>query len=132
MSTKRKLNIDLLKRLRTRFLRMKHPEHFNMEHVAVETDCGTAMCIAGHTLDLQGYRRRKQPDSARIDFISPKGRKVSPLTAAARELGIPYRDGAFWLFHDFSLDTPKRAAGRLQEIIDNPKSARDYEGYYAN
>jgi hypothetical protein len=130
-----KLNIELLKRLRTRFLRMRHPEHFNMKPIAAKTDCGTAMCIAGHTLSLAGYKMRLQPDtdSERMyegkldyDFISPRGRKVEdPLVAASRELGMKptfshgsQKRGAYTLFHDFSLKTPKQAAERIQKIIE--------------
>lgn len=60
-------NIALLKRLRTRFLRMRHPQHFNIRVVAEKTSCGTAMCVAGHALDLKGYKART---SFRVTGIS--------------------------------------------------------------
>lgn len=127
------MNIELLQRLRTRFLRMRHKEHFNMKAIAAKTNCGTVMCIAGHTLDLAGYKMRLDPDrdtgnsiyEGRTDFefISPDGKVIEPLTAAAKELDIPYEveEGnlAFDLFHDFSLKTPKDAAARIQELIES-------------
>lgn len=123
MSTRRKLNIKLLKRLRMRFLRMKHREHFNMNTIAQKTDCGTVMCIAGHVLDLAGYKQRVPFKGAiSIDFISSNGRKVNALPTAARELGMRYaysyaEDDAFGLFHDYKLKTPKEAAERIEGLI---------------
>lgn len=122
-----KLNIELLKRLRTRFLRMRHAEHFQMDVIAVKTDCGSAMCIAGHVLDIAGYKRELRPEANRSSvldyrFIAPSGRKVkSPLFSAAKEMGLSYRrvggNKAFELFHDISLTTPREAADRIQELI---------------
>lgn len=72
-----KPNIELMKRLRTRFLRMRHREHFRMNTVVSKTECGTAMCIAGHALDLQGYKFKFSPDSREaVAYLSPRGRKV--------------------------------------------------------
>lgn len=133
-----KPNIRLLKRLRTRFLRMKHRKHFNMEAVAAKTDCGSVMCIAGHTLQLAGYKMRLSDDyepSEHIwmgrldyDFIAPSGRKVDPLEAAARELGLPF-DGCgskgFDLFLDFNLKTPKQAAARIQKLIESVEGSSE-------
>jgi len=126
------MNIQLLKRLRKRFLRMRHVEHFQMDVIAVQTDCGSAMCIAGHALELAGYKRRIRPDDEKsyvldFDFIAPSGHKVrKPLVAAAKELGIPYRNRsdnkAYKLFHDWTLTTPKEAADRIQELIDGERS----------
>lgn len=128
---KAKMNIELLKQLRTRFLRMRHPEHFQMD---VQTECGSVMCIAGHALDLAGYKRKLRPARGRscvldFDFIAPSGRVVkSPLGVAARELGLNYRreggNKAYELFHDMSLTTPKDAAERIQELIDSAGSYR--------
>lgn len=122
------MNISLLKKLRTRFLRMRHPEHFQMDVIAVQTDCGSQMCIAGHVLDLAGYTRKLRSEDDRsavldFDFIDPSGRKVrSPLWAAAREMGLDYRrvngNKAFELFHDMSLTTPAEAAERIQGLIE--------------
>ncbi len=112
---------------------MRHAEHFNMKAVAAKTDCGTVMCIAGHTLDLAGYKMRLDPDryvgneiyEGRMDFefIAPDGQLVrEPLTTAAKELELSYTveegNEAFDLFHDFSLKTPKDAAERIQELIE--------------
>lgn len=112
---------------------MRHPGHFEMSVIATKTSCGSVMCIAGHTLDLMGYKRRLRPKEKRtqaldFDFFSPMGRKVrNPLAAAARELGLNYRIGngnkAYALFHNWELNTPAEAATRIQELIDG-------EGFY--
>jgi hypothetical protein len=107
-----KPNIELLKRLRTRFLRMRHAEHFNMDDYARKTECGTAMCIAGHALVLQGYRVRGNGT-----FVSSRGLKVDPHTKARDELGLTNCQ-ANDLFYDFDLATPKDAAARIQELIE--------------
>lgn len=133
MSTKRKLNIELLKRLRTRFLRMKHRKHFNMKDVAVKTECGAAMCIAGHTLELAGYTRRLEKDhyGNEYQWFTPNGRRVKGvLNAAQRELGLTYEQAQHiddddnhkncGLFFRFDLRTPKQAAKLIERVIDNP------------
>lgn len=123
-----KPNIELMKRLRTRFLRMRHPEHFKMDVIAAKTDCGSAMCIAGHTLELAGYKKKlraHRQDGLGIqdfNFFAPSGRKVrNVLSAAGRELGLSYRadsnNEAYRLFHDWELTTPKDAAERVGELI---------------
>jgi hypothetical protein len=121
-----KVNLELLRRLRTRFLRMRHIEHFDMQVVAKKNECGTAMCIAGHVLDLQGYKWHFDSDGDLDDVRSPSGRKVNDeLSAAAKEIGLPYKRwaansvDAYDLFHDFSLKTPKQAADRIQELIES-------------
>lgn len=126
-----KKNIPLLKRLRTRFLRTRHPQHFRMTQIAIKTDCGAAMCFIGHTLDIAGFKMRFNPKShetnqftSRIDaahsdydFIAPSGRKVlEPFRKAARLLGLGDSE-AERLFQDYSIKTPKQAAQRIQEII---------------
>lgn len=135
---KTKPNIPLLKRLRTRFLRMRHAEHFDMRPIAMKTDCGAAMCIAGHVLDLTGHKMRLRADFSEsggyvdgrldFDFIAPTGRKIkNPLVAAARELHLKAEwgeGGAYDLFHNYNLKTPKQAAARIQELIDCAESAR--------
>lgn len=123
-------NIKLLKRLRTRFLRMRHPRHFNMEAVAAKTDCGSAMCVAGHALDLAGYKMRlkssRAPESdgnfgrVDFDFIRPSGRRLPEddiLRTAAKELGLNYNSQGHRLFHDWTLKTPKQAAARIEQLI---------------
>jgi hypothetical protein len=116
---RKKMNIELLKRLRTRFLRMKHKKHFDMETFAEKTECGTAMCIAGHALDLQGYKVTFPPyedGGYRVVFRAPSGRRVQPSEAARKELGMGL-DEAWILFHDFDIKTPKQAAKRIEKLI---------------
>lgn len=124
-----KPNIELMKRLQRRFLRMKHESHFQMDVIAVKTECGSQMCIAGHTLDLAGYKRKLLPVDERstvLDYryFTPSGKEVrEPLVAAADELGIGgYRrepdSAAFNLFHDSSLSTPRDAAERIGQLIE--------------
>ena len=105
-----------------------------MPVIAVKTDCGTAMCIAGHVLDLAGYKRKLKDDDERssvldYDFIAPNGRVVkAPLRAAAKEIGLTYRKAfkskAYNLFHDYDLETPKQAARRIQELIESASDDR--------
>ena len=116
------VNIQLLKRLRTRFLRMRHEQHFCMAVWAHRNECGTAMCIAGHTLELQGYKlRRKGFESftGNLKFIAPDGSEVDDVAGtAASEIGIT-RDAAFKLFqNNGTITSPKQAAARIQELID--------------
>lgn len=118
-------NIELLNRLRTRFLRMRHRKHFDMDKWVAENECGTSMCIAGHALDLQGYKTRRHPDSKVLCFVSPKsGRFVSPAIAAQRELGLTDRivsgteaNNFNGLFYDERIKTPKQAAKRIEKLI---------------
>lgn len=120
-----KVNIPLLKRLRTRFLRMRHRKHFDMRTWADKNECGTSACIAGHTLLLAGYKLRRVVDEDDFEFVSPRGRVVDPPTAARRELGLSKSvTGSEWscgqreLFYDGSIRTPKQAAARIQELIE--------------
>lgn len=120
-----KPNIDLLKRLRTRFLRMRHAEHFNMSTWVEKNECGTAMCIAGHALDLQGYRVRTD-EFGNSYFVSPStGKRVNPRNAAQRELGLSHgvvsgcsRNSWSGLFFDSGIRTPKDAAKRIERVIN--------------
>lgn len=119
------MNVLLLKRLRTRFLRMRHPEHFNMESVAVKNPCGTAMCIAGHALYLQRYKFRFSEGGLLEGVVSPSGEVIKHhiMKVAAREMGLQYkyryydRRDAYTLFHDFNIKTPKQAAKRIDEVL---------------
>lgn len=126
MAKKPTFNFDLAKRLVTRFKRMRHRKHFDMQVVAKQNECGTAMCIAGHALDLQGYKLRFvargglfAADEVVPQWTSPTGktvRLVGSLDVAAKEMGMD-RDEAHYLFHNFSLKTPKQAAIRIQKLI---------------
>lgn len=109
-------------------MRMRHAEHLQMDVIAVKTECGSAMCVAGHVLDLAGYKKELRPDWNRssvldYDFVAPSGHRVkSPLFSAAKEMGLSYRrtsgNKAFELFHDMDLDTPRKAADRIQRLIE--------------
>lgn len=138
--SKPKRNIELLKRLRTRFLRMRHAEHFKMNTIAQPTECGTAMCIAGHALELAGYstripsycqnRKIAVEDGEQLIFYTPGGREVNdPLVTAQRLLGLTHAearratgaDATSGLFYRFDLKTPKQAAALIQEYIDGTR-----------
>jgi hypothetical protein len=137
---KTKLNVDLLKRLRTRFLRMRHPQHFRMKQIAIKTDCGAAMCIIGHVLDLEGYRMRPKKnydpetdpgirgpdDGARSDyeFIHPQTRRPidDPLGEAASLLHMSEESAANELFEQWEIKTPAEAAARIQELIEEAEA----------
>jgi len=138
---KQKLNIELLKRLRTRFLRMRHAKHFRMKQIAVKTECGAAMCMIGHILDLEGYKMRLKRnydptedydllgahDGARSDdeFIRPRTKNSvveCPAREAARRLRMDIEDAESELFLKFGLRTPKQAAARIQKLIDKAQA----------
>lgn len=117
-----KPNIELLKRLRARLLRMRHPKHFDMQVIAAKTDCGAAMCMIGHVLDLEGYKMRLKKPSERqgfldFDFIKPNGRVLrrDPQDEAEKLLGFSGHRNDF--FMDYSLQTPKQAAKRIEKLI---------------
>lgn len=102
---------------------MRHEAHFNMAVWAHRNECGTAMCIAGHALELQGYRLRLkgfQSFTGNLKFIAPDGSEVDDVAdVAATEMGIT-RDVAFRLFqNNGTITTPKQAAARIQELIDS-------------
>ena len=136
------MNIKLLKQLRTRFLRMRHPQHFRMAQIAVKTDCGAAMCMIGHVLDLAGYKMRLKKDfdpasddslwgdddPARSDyeFINPKTGQVvdEPLFEAAALLQMDQQTAEEELFYRYSLKTPKQAADRIQKLIETAGGSR--------
>lgn len=130
-----KKNIELLKRLRTRFMKMRHPQHFDMSAVARRTDCGTAMCIAGHTLELAGYQKRfvgsvwESADGlGDHNWYTPSGKLVDDTMQSAKRLLGLTRDEALkdtslnddenGLFMRFDLKTPKQAAAEIQKLID--------------
>jgi len=119
-----KKNIPLLERLRTRFLRMRHKEHFDQEVIAARTECGAAMCSIGHTLDLCGYKMRVNPNPEipgflDFDFIKPSGRLLrNDLHYEAQKLlGLSFGESCR-LFTDYSIKTPKQAAARITNLIE--------------
>lgn len=130
-----KLNIDLFKRLRNRFARMRHRKHFRITQIAVKTECGAAMCFIGHTLDLEGYKMRLKPEeertfadkydatvASRCDyvFVRPNGSIVTgPVMEAAKRLGITSNPEA--VFQAYHVKTPKQAVAFLDTIIENGK-----------
>jgi len=123
MAKTQKVNIDLLKRLRARFLRMRDPKHFDMADVVQRTGCGTAMCIAGHTLDLNGYKVRWDGNVA--IWYSPEGELIGDrwdaMDEAARLLGMGYQESQSCnsgLFMQFKLKTPRQAATYIAQIIE--------------
>lgn len=105
--SKLKRNIPLLKRLRTRFLRMRHAAHFDMQVVCDKTECGSVMCIGGHALALAGYSAFRCPtcpldeDGGKPPFCwkAPDGRELhsarryhhgrAALVEAQKLLGLP-------------------------------------------
>lgn len=126
-----KRNVELLKRLRTRLLRIRHKKHFNMNDVAVKTDCGAALCLAGHTLELAGYKRKYVGDwlgdSGDYVWFTPSGRRVpDAVYAAQRLLGLNHDEARLCaydnrdsgLFMRFDLKTPKQAAKVLEQFIE--------------
>lgn len=110
---------------------MRHAEHFDMDTWGAKTECGTTACIAGHALLLAGYKMRLNIKEGEYEFVSPKGRVVHPPIAARRELQLSraVTNGDFTsrlpgLFYDCTIDTPKAAAARIQEIIESVEGSR--------
>lgn len=57
MKTKTKgPNVALLRRLARKLRRLRHEKHYDQELTFQKTVCGTAACVAGHTLLECGYR----------------------------------------------------------------------------
>lgn len=126
-----KKNIPLLKRLRTRFLRMRHKKHFNMDDVVQKTECGAALCIAGHTLALAGYKYRFPDEYDPAQWFRPDGQEVEPLDEAQRLLGLTFNEAQLetddyyennnarknGLFFRYDLKTPKQAAKVIEKLI---------------
>jgi len=110
-----KKNITLLKRLRTRFLRMRHPEHFDMLVWGDKTAYGTSACIAGYALLLSGYKVRGWDT-----FVSPNGRKIDPANTARRLLGLT-KDEAEDLFLWNNIKTPQEAAAAIEQLVTEKK-----------
>jgi hypothetical protein len=103
---------------------MRHPKHFDMRRLATKTECGTTMCIAGHTLDLAGYKKKYDADIKEFDWYSPDNQYISwPLEEAARLLGISNDEAgttlyAGGLFFNYKLKTPEQAANAILKIIE--------------
>lgn len=45
-----RLNKVLIRQVAQKLRRLRHEEHYNQAVVIAKTECGTAACIAGHTL----------------------------------------------------------------------------------
>lgn len=123
-----KKNLVLLRKLYRRFLRLL-PKHFNMAAIAAKTDCGIAMCITGHTLDLAGYKRKYvgAGDGDTDDYVwsTPDGRRIKrAMTVAQRLLGLSHEeafDEEKGLFLRLDIKTPKQAAAAIAKLIDDEK-----------
>lgn len=58
---RRTLNKPLLRKLAAKLRRLRHEDHFDQRAWLVQTDCGTAACIAGHTVLLAGVKLLQRP-----------------------------------------------------------------------
>jgi hypothetical protein len=86
------------------------------------------MCIAGHILDLEGYKARYDRGSRQFLWYNPQGTYVfNPMEVAANLIGV---EGATacramkidefptnGLFYRFDLKTPKEAANVIEDLI---------------
>lgn len=122
----RKLNKPLLRRLARKLRRLRHEEHYAQEVTAVKTSCGTAACIAGHTVDELKYRLVFEPrlqhdrgDLALDECLHPMtGKPVSVIEAARKELGLS-QDAACALFSAYPTESwPEVYASRLARRDD--------------
>lgn len=88
------MNVKLLREIQDKLRRMRHKKHFDMQTLIKKTDCGTAACIAGHTLLHLGYKPIKEryyDDRTEFDvyqMTNPRGRTIKIWPAAKRELGL--------------------------------------------
>ena len=115
---KRKMNVKLLRRIQRWLMRLRHPEHFDMNSFGEKGNCGTSYCIAGKALQLKGY------ELGEGDFYSPKGKRVRIEDTAASLLGLTL-DEASRLFYqsnwppEFRGDrTPQEAVRRIEHFIE--------------
>ena len=51
---RKRINRVLMKKVAARLRRLRHEKHYDQESWAIKTPCGTAACIAGHTLIAAG------------------------------------------------------------------------------
>lgn len=124
------MNVELLKQVATKLRRMRHKKHFNMHEWAQQTSCGTAACIAGHTLMLQGAKPVKfvptwgSRGALTSLFLTKNGKEVFASEAATTALGLTAEqaDRLFYAEnwpHGFAKGRtdPKVAAARIDHFI---------------
>lgn len=115
-------------KLRNRMARMRHPEHFRMEQIAIKTPCGAAGCFVYHALDLNGNKPRLLPKlertyglgcgSGRCEYKFDGVDNDQEYEAAKAALGLTH-DEADTLFNAYHLKTPKEAVAFIDKMIAN-------------
>lgn len=128
------MNVTLLRKVQAKLRRLKHPAHFNMDHWAQKTDCGTAACIAGHVLLVSGYKAGPIPKWQQGDYMDPEsqlmftdlnGQKVNnPGDEAAMLLDLNSQQELELFYDEYWPDRfkvngndPKKAADRIEDFI---------------
>lgn len=124
------MNVELLKRVATKLRRMRHKKHFYMPDFFKKDECGTAACIAGHGLILQGYKV-KFDQYGDYKLFKPNGQLVPDLPgspfvpafiAGQREFGLTAGqaerlfNSSYWP-EGFDYTDPKSAAARIDHFI---------------
>lgn len=109
------MNIEKLKRLERRMRRIRHEEHYSQYVYMARTSCGTAACLAGQTVLLEGARPKFDLFSRnRTDYcVLPGAQRPEDIAAKAREiLGLDLRQSTV-LFAGSPVDNwPKEFAER--------------------
>lgn len=110
------MNTELLERVLQRI--EAHPEQLNMLafHPA-ESRCGTACCVAGHTLLELGYKSHNTFGM----FCDENGSAVitSDTAAEALDLTDPQRGRLFYAVH---ITTPQALRALVTEMIEEEKA----------
>lgn len=93
--SERKFNTDLAERVLAQI--KDHPETWNQDDYAIQTDCGTAYCVAGWASVMTGATCDMWSDFTR------DGNWVDPEQDGARALGLdPYGSRASALFDAYN------------------------------
>lgn len=129
------MNVKLLRELQDKLRRMRHKKRFDMQTLIEKTDCGTAACIAGHTLLHLGYKPIKEKDyDGRMEFdgyemTNSRGKTVQIWPAARRELGLTQVQAEklfqpeSWPVEFGGSEDPVYTGGTNPQLYNNPKVA---------
>lgn len=98
------INVHLLRKVLEHIT--EHPNEWDQDNWGVKTACGTAHCVAGHTVAMTGHELMwfRQGSELHLGGVNGVAGYCSVHAAARDELGLD-DDEAYLLFHpDNSLD----------------------------